>query len=84
VSEKKEAKAKASTQKAEKVKKTKVDPITKIKRDAKGNKIMKVARGAARAKRREGIKQGWRKVANAKPMLPAAGASNDPVAEAAA
>lgn len=80
MSEKKEAKKPAAA-KVVAVKKSKIDRMTKVKRYANGEKIMKVLRGTARAVRREGLKMGWRKVANAKQMLPAA---NEAAAVAAA
>lgn len=80
MSEKKEVK-KTAAPKVAPVKKAKIDRMTQIERDASGNKKMTVARGTGRAARREGLKQNWRNVANAKKMSPAA---NAPVAEAAA
>ncbi len=80
MSAKKEAKP-APAKAAVVVKKSKVDQATKIKRDSTGKKIMKVARGSARAARRVDLKANWRNVANAKKMQPAA---NNGVAEAAA
>ncbi len=81
MSAKKEDKKAAPAKAAPAQKKAKIDRMTKVKRDANGNKIMKVARGSARAARREGLKANWRNVANAKKMQPAA---NNDVAEAAA
>ena len=80
MSAKKEAKS-VPAKAASAEKKSKIDRMTKVKRDATGKKTMKVARGSARATRREGLKQGWRNVANAKQMRPAA---NDKAVEAAA
>lgn len=87
MSEKKEAKKKdggaapKAAAPAKPVKKAKIDRMTKVKRDGAGKKVLKVAHGTARAARREGLKEGWRNVANAKKMLPAA---NAPEVEAAA
>lgn len=50
-------------------KKAKVDPATKIKRNADGTKAMKVARGTERRRRREGLRQDWKTHPNAKQML---------------
>lgn len=72
MSAKKEEKKVAPAKVVAPVKKSKIDRMTKVKRDENGKKEMNVARGSARAARREGIKKGWRNVANAKPMLPAA------------
>jgi hypothetical protein len=69
VSGKKEAKAKAApVVTAAPVKKA--DPQAKIKRDETGKKIMKTARGTERARRRAGLKKGWKQLANLPQMLP--------------
>jgi hypothetical protein len=68
VSEKKEGKAKAAP--VAKVVKAKVDPATKVKRNADGSKIMKTARGTERARRRAGLKRGWKQHPNVPQMLP--------------
>jgi hypothetical protein len=73
VSEKKEAKKEKTVKAApppKPVKKAKIDRMTKVKRGPDGKKVMKVARGTKRAARREGLKHGWRNVANAKQMAP--------------
>lgn len=73
MSEKKEAKKEKAVKAApppSPVKKAKIDRMTKVKRNSAGKKVMKVARGTKRAARREGLKQGWRNVANAKQMAP--------------
>lgn len=70
MSEKKEAKSAPAAKYVAPVKKAKVDPMIKIKRNADGTKIMKIARGTERARRRAGLREGWRKVSNAKQMIP--------------
>lgn len=75
MSEKKEAKKEKAAKPApaaKPAKKAKIDRMTKVKRGPDGKKIMNVARGTARSVRREGLKQGWRNVANAKQMAPPA------------
>jgi hypothetical protein len=57
VSEKKQGNKAA---KPRKVYQAKPHPSIKVKRNADGTKTMKVARGTARAKRREGLEQGWK------------------------
>lgn len=81
MSEKKEANKAAKSAPAKKEKKAKIDPATKIKRDAKGKKVMKIARGTERARRRAGLVRDWRKTKGAASMLRAA---NEPEVEAAA
>lgn len=71
----------SKSDKARKVYQPKAHPSLKVKRNADGSKVMKVARGTARAARREGLVKGWKNVANAKKMAPAA---NDASAQAAA
>jgi hypothetical protein len=58
--------AKAETKAAAPVKKA---GLKVIKRDENGKKIMKVARGTARALRRVGLVKNWRFTAGAKQML---------------
>lgn len=71
MSEKKEGKGKVVAKAAAApVKKSKVDPATKVKRGPNGKKEMKVARGTERAARRADLRKGWRTVANAKQMAP--------------
>lgn len=60
--------AKAETKVAAPVVKAKTAQ-EKIKRDETGAKIMKVARGTARAKRREGLVKNWMNIPGAKKML---------------
>ena len=66
MSEKKEVKAPKIE--VAKVKPTKKDPLLAIKRDANGNKIMKVARGTERARRRAGLSRNWRTTKGARQM----------------
>lgn len=69
MSGKKEAKAKAAPAvTAAPVKKA--DPQAKIKRDENGKKIMKIARGTERARRRVGLKRDWKSHPNVPQMLP--------------
>jgi hypothetical protein len=71
VSEKKQGK---KADKPRKVYQAKPHPSLKVKRNADGSKVMEVARGTARAARREGLIKGWKNIGNAKKMAPAANA----------
>jgi hypothetical protein len=59
--------------KAFKPKRTRKHPSELVKRDAAGNKIMTVARGIERARRRAGLVFGWHNKKDVKQMLPPVG-----------